>query len=163
MKGERFGCGVVVICALLSLVQGCREDADGSQEGSLARDGGDDVRAVGEDAESAGDGGGDARLSGDSGADSASDACEGDGCVEPECTPETAAEACPRPDGFCDGDVVVTFSGPGACREGACDYSGVEAREVCSDGTVCAVEGPSCEVPVGRWDETRWDQAVWGE
>ncbi|MED5465316.1 MAG: lamin tail domain-containing protein [Myxococcota bacterium] len=61
-------------------------------------------------------------------ADADGAACFGDPCE---------GVSCAAPSAFCEGDVVVSYSDGGVCAEGNCDFSGVESRTACPEGSGC--------------------------
>ena len=66
-------------------------------------------------------------------------ACGGNGGTDPQ--DACANVSCDPPAASCDGDVAVTYSGPGACdpNDGSCSYSSVEVRTSCTDqGQICS-------------------------
>jgi hypothetical protein len=78
---------------------------------------------------------------------SAGEVCQAGACVvdNRECL---SFNDCPRRPARCDGPVLVTDSGNGACSGGTCNWSGVESRTDCStSGRICNAAQAACTTP----------------
>ncbi|MCB9531191.1 MAG: hypothetical protein H6700_05455 [Myxococcales bacterium] len=75
--------------------------------------------------------------------------CEAGVCVggEPECT---STADCPAPRGRCEGTVLVSYTGNGACTSGTCVFDAVTRRTDCAaTSRTCSAVSLSCETPSG--------------
>jgi hypothetical protein len=74
-------------------------------------------------------------------------ACSAGACITDESDCSSSAD-CPPPAASCDGTVLVTYSGNGACTGGSCQYS--PTRRTCGAGTFCDAARRTCsEVGTG--------------
>lgn len=71
------------------------------------------------------------------------------------CSCPSPPASCPGEGKFCAGTEVVTCVKDGVCLKES-------GRTTCTGGQVCAgAPNAICSFPLGIWDQSSWDQALW--